>query len=78
MARILVVDDEPDERFLVGRTLTRAGHEVIVAGDGAAAGVLVMLQQALLPSRERWRCWVWRVSVMLGVEVDWVIEIPSR
>jgi CheY-like chemotaxis protein len=36
MARILVVDDEPDERFLVGRTLTRAGHEVAVAGDGAA------------------------------------------
>jgi CheY-like chemotaxis protein len=36
MARILVVDDEPDERFLVGRTLTRAGHEVTAAGDGAA------------------------------------------
>jgi CheY-like chemotaxis protein len=36
MARILVVDDEPDERFLVGRTLKRAGHEVAVAGDGAA------------------------------------------
>ena len=36
MARILVVDDEPDERFLVGRTLNRAGHEVTVAGDGAA------------------------------------------
>ena len=36
MSRILVVDDEPDERFLVGRTLRRAGHEVTVAGDGAA------------------------------------------
>jgi CheY-like chemotaxis protein len=36
MARILVVDDEPDERFLVGRTLTRQGHEVTVAENGAA------------------------------------------
>jgi CheY-like chemotaxis protein len=37
MARILVVDDEPDERFLVGRTLRRAGYDVAEAGDGAAA-----------------------------------------
>jgi len=37
MARILVVDDEPDERFLVGRALRRAGHEVAVASDGANA-----------------------------------------
>jgi CheY-like chemotaxis protein len=36
MARILVVDDEPDERFLVGRTLKREGHEVTVAENGAA------------------------------------------
>ena len=36
MARILVVDDEPDERFLVGRTLTKLGHEVRVAENGAA------------------------------------------
>jgi CheY-like chemotaxis protein len=36
MARILVVDDEPDERFLVGRTLKRQGHEVTVAENGAA------------------------------------------
>src|SRR5580704_2282925 len=35
MARILVVDDEPDERFLVGRILTKQGHEVTVAENGA-------------------------------------------
>jgi CheY-like chemotaxis protein len=37
VARILVVDDEPDERFLVRRMFERAGHEVSEACDGAAA-----------------------------------------
>jgi CheY-like chemotaxis protein len=32
-----VVDDEPDQRFLLRRILERAGHEVVEAGDGAAA-----------------------------------------
>lgn len=36
MARIVVVDDEPDERFLVGRILRKQGHDVTVAQDGAA------------------------------------------
>jgi two-component system chemotaxis response regulator CheY len=36
MARILVVDDEPDERFLVGRALKKQGHDVTVAENGAA------------------------------------------
>jgi CheY-like chemotaxis protein len=36
MARILVVEDEPDERFLVGRTLQKQGHVVTVAENGAA------------------------------------------
>jgi CheY-like chemotaxis protein len=36
LARILVVDDEPDERFLAGRTLKKQGHDVTVAENGAA------------------------------------------
>ncbi len=37
MPRILVVDDEPDQRFLLRRIFERAGHEVTEAGQGAAA-----------------------------------------
>jgi CheY-like chemotaxis protein len=37
VARILVVDDEPDERFLVRRMFERSGHEVRDASDGAEA-----------------------------------------
>ena len=37
MPRILVVDDEPDQRFMVRRIFERAGHEVADAPDGAAA-----------------------------------------
>jgi CheY-like chemotaxis protein len=36
MAKILVVDDEPDEGFLVGRALRKQGHAVTVAENGAA------------------------------------------
>ena len=36
MARVLVVDDEPDIVRLVSFTLERRGHEVVSAGDGAA------------------------------------------
>jgi CheY-like chemotaxis protein len=35
--RILVVDDEPDQRFLLRRIFERAGHQVADAGNGAAA-----------------------------------------
>ena len=37
MSRILVVDDEPDERFLLRRMFEREGYEVLDASDGAAA-----------------------------------------
>jgi CheY-like chemotaxis protein len=37
VSRILVVDDEPDQRFLLRRVFERAGHEVSDATDGAAA-----------------------------------------
>lgn len=37
MHRILVVDDEPDQRFLLRRIFERAGHQVSDACDGAAA-----------------------------------------
>jgi CheY-like chemotaxis protein len=37
VARILVVDDEADERFLVRRMFERAGHEVRDARDGVEA-----------------------------------------
>jgi CheY-like chemotaxis protein len=35
--RILVVDDEPDLRYILRRILERADHEVVDAGHGAAA-----------------------------------------
>jgi CheY-like chemotaxis protein len=34
MARVLVIDDEPDVRWVVRLSLERAGHEVIMADDG--------------------------------------------
>ncbi len=36
MARILVIDDDPDVRGSLSKILTRAGYEVVVAADGAA------------------------------------------
>jgi CheY-like chemotaxis protein len=37
VSRILVVDDEPDLRFILRRIFEKAGHEVADAGDGEAA-----------------------------------------
>jgi CheY-like chemotaxis protein len=37
VSRILVVDDEPDQRFILRRIFEDAGHEVTDAGHGAEA-----------------------------------------
>jgi CheY-like chemotaxis protein len=37
VSTVLVVDDEPDQRFMLRRVFERAGHQVIDAGDGEAA-----------------------------------------
>jgi CheY-like chemotaxis protein len=37
VSRVLIVDDEPDLRFILRRIFERAGHAVAEAGDGAAA-----------------------------------------
>lgn len=37
MSRILVVDDEPDLRFVIRHYLETAGYEVVEAGHGGAA-----------------------------------------
>jgi CheY-like chemotaxis protein len=34
MARVLVIDDEPDVRWLLRLSLERVGHEVLLAEDG--------------------------------------------
>ena len=36
MARILVIDDDPDTRAMLEQILTPAGYEVILAADGKA------------------------------------------
>lgn len=37
MARLLVVDDDPDARRLIGLVLRRAGHDILYAEDGFQA-----------------------------------------
>jgi CheY-like chemotaxis protein len=45
MARVLVIDDEPDVRWLIRMSLERAGHEVIDAEDGLRGIALAMKQR---------------------------------
>ncbi|MES1196155.1 MAG: response regulator, partial [Steroidobacter sp.] len=41
--RVLLTDDEPVQRMLIGRLLMRAGYEVVMAEDGQQA--VQMMQQ---------------------------------
>jgi CheY-like chemotaxis protein len=45
MARVLVIDDEPDVRWLIRMSLERAGHEVLVAEDGLRGVALAQKQR---------------------------------
>jgi len=45
MARVLVIDDEPDVRWLIRMSLERAGHEVLVAEDGLRGIALAQKQR---------------------------------
>jgi CheY-like chemotaxis protein len=45
MATILVVDDRPDARYVMTRTLTAAGFDVLEAPTGMAALRVAKLQQ---------------------------------
>ncbi|MGI8609261.1 MAG: response regulator [Candidatus Dormibacteria bacterium] len=42
MARILIVDDEPDIRFIARMYFERAGYEVAEAPNGAAALIAIL------------------------------------
>ena len=48
MATILVVDDEPIVRDVVGRYLERDGHRVVAAGDGEEARQLIEREEPSL------------------------------
>jgi CheY-like chemotaxis protein len=59
MAKILVIDDEPQVRRLIRQMLTRAGHEVAEAADGVEGLATVRKQlpdviitDILMPNKE--------------------------
>jgi CheY-like chemotaxis protein len=61
MARVLVVDDEPDLRDMLRVSLSLAGHEVSVAPDGHRALVLareqlpdVLVLDVMMPGMDGW------------------------
>ena len=45
MARVLVIDDEPDVRWLLRISLERVGHEVILAEDGLRGVAMAQRQK---------------------------------
>lgn len=61
MARILVIDDDPEIRSMLRQMLERVGHEVMEAGDGKAGVELYREQSAdliimdiIMPVRSGW------------------------
>ena len=61
MTKILVVDDEPELRFLARVMLERAGYEVVEAKDGAEAlerleehRVSLVLLDVMMPGDDGW------------------------
>jgi CheY-like chemotaxis protein len=91
VGRILVVDDEPDLRFILRRMLTRAGHEVVEAGDGAAglASVLaappdLVVTDMMMPVMDgvefihRLRCDPATAAIpILAVSGDWQLAVEA-
>lgn len=45
MARVLVIDDEPDVRWLLRLSLERIGHEVLLAEDGLRGVAMAQRQK---------------------------------
>ena len=45
MARVLVIDDEPDVRWLLRLSLERVGHEVLLAEDGLRGVAMAQRQK---------------------------------
>ena len=43
MARILVIDDDPDILLIIEHTLTKAGHQVVVSSDPSQVASLAMM-----------------------------------
>ncbi len=61
MARVLIIDDEPDIRLLVRFHLEAAGHEVVEAGSGRAGlaaaaddAIALVLLDLRLPDMDGW------------------------
>lgn len=59
MARIAVVDDDPDVRAFISVILSEDGHEVVTADDGLSAQTLIsktppdlMVLDILMPNRD--------------------------
>jgi CheY-like chemotaxis protein len=72
VARILVVDDEPDQRFMLRRIFQTAGHDVIDAADGAAALRAVQVSAPDLVVTDM------MMPVMGGAElIRWLHDAPA-